>query len=52
MENLVHYTERDWKEIALKAQGKDAAKPDVSYQFSNGRKFETTDNSNHGIYED
>lgn len=51
-QQLVHFTNRSWKEIVQKAQGKDAAKPDVVYEFSNGRKFESTDATDHGIYED
>jgi hypothetical protein len=51
-EALVHFTQRSWKEIVQKAQGKDAAKPDVVYEFSNGRKFDSTDSNSNGIYED
>jgi hypothetical protein len=52
MTTEVHFTTRNWKEIVQKSLGKDAAKPDVVYEFSNGRRFESTDNTEHGIYED
>ena len=29
----------------------DHYKPDVAYEFSNGRKFESTDQTDSGIYE-
>ena len=48
--NLVRTTTRSWKELVLKAWGKDYNKPDVAYEFSHGRKFDSTDNTEHGFY--
>lgn len=48
--NAPRVVTRSWKEIVQKAQGKDAAKPDVVYRFSNGREFESTDKGETGIY--
>lgn len=38
------------KEMADRADGKDRNKPEVVYEFSNGRKFESTDATESGIY--
>ena len=40
----------EWKPLVVKAWGDSWLKPDVSYEFSNGRKFESSDNSTSGIY--
>lgn len=40
-----------WQELCQKAWGKDFKKPDPSYEFSNGRVFESTDRTDSGIYE-
>jgi hypothetical protein len=40
-EHLVKTRTLNWKELVLKKWGKDWAKPDPGYEFSNGRKFET-----------
>ncbi len=37
-------------ELAQKYWGKDWNKPEVVYEFSNGRKFESTDAADSGIY--
>jgi hypothetical protein len=39
-QQLVHTSTRTWKEIVQRAAGKDSNKPDIAYEFSNGRKFE------------
>lgn len=51
MKQLVHTSTRSWKDMVQKAAGKDWNKPDVVYEFSNGRKFESTDASGGGPYE-
>lgn len=43
-EQLVRTRQLSWKELVLKRWGKDWAKPDPAYEFSNGRKFETPKN--------
>lgn len=35
---------------AKKAWGTEFARPDVGYEFSNGRKFDSSDKSESGIY--
>jgi hypothetical protein len=40
-ENRVHTKNLNWRELVQKQWGKDYAKPDPGYEFSNGRKFET-----------
>lgn len=39
------------KDLVQKAAGKDYKKPETVYQFSNGRKFESTDDKPTGIYQ-
>ncbi len=39
------------RELVQKAWGKEWTKPETVYQFSNGRKFESTDDTDSGIYE-
>lgn len=46
----------NWRDLVLKAWGDDYYKPDTAYRFSsgklnNGREFQSTDNSDHGVYE-
>ena len=48
---LPTFSSRTMKELAQQAEGKDWNKPEVVYEFSNGRKFESTDNTDSGIYE-
>ncbi len=40
----------NYKDLVVKAHGKDWKKPETVYQFSNGRKFESTDQYETGIY--
>lgn len=40
----------NYKDLVVKAEGKDYKKPEPSYEFSNGRKFESTDATESGIY--
>lgn len=37
--NRVHSKVFDWKAEVLKREGKEWAKPEPAYEFSNGRKF-------------
>jgi hypothetical protein len=39
-EQLVRTRTLSWRELAMKAWGKDWTKPEVAYEFSGGRKFE------------
>ena len=39
------------RDLVQKAAGKDYKKPDPAYQFSNGRKFQSTDDKATGIYQ-
>lgn len=39
------------RELAMKAWGKEWNKPDVAYEFSKGRTFESTDLQRGGIYQ-
>lgn len=38
------------RDMVLKAWGKEWAKPEIVYEFSNNRKFESTDLTTSGIY--
>lgn len=46
---IFHVT--DLRSIVLKADP-DHEKPDIEYQFKNGRKFESNDRNGHGLYQD
>lgn len=48
-EQLVKTKTLNWKELVLKAWGKEWTKPEPSYEFSNGRKFDAPKNG--GPYE-
>ena len=50
LRQLVHTSTRSWADLVRKAWGKEYTKPDVVYEFSGGRKFESTD-ANGGPYE-
>lgn len=39
----------DWRAICNKID-KDMEKPEIVYEFSNGRKFESSDRSDSGVY--
>lgn len=41
----------DYAALVKRVQGEDANKPDVVYQFSNNREFNSTDATNSGIYQ-
>jgi hypothetical protein len=45
MNNLPRYRSFSFQALALKAQGKSAKEPDVSYYFSNGKKFVNQNNT-------
>lgn len=47
----VKVTSYSFADLVRKAEGDDANKPDVAYQFSNNRKFDSTDKTDSGIYE-
>ena len=40
----------DFKSLVVKAFGDQWLKPETAYEFSNGRKFESSDQSTSGIY--
>jgi len=42
---------RSWKVLVLKAFGPDYNRSDECYEFSNGRKFESSDRGDSGVYE-
>lgn len=42
--------EINWKGLVAKVDP-DLNKPEIAYEFSNGRKFESSDRSDTGIYE-
>jgi len=46
----VSYSERPWLEEVLRAD-KDHYKKDVVYEFTNDRKFESTDSTDEGVYD-
>jgi hypothetical protein len=41
----------NWGAEVKKALGAEYSRPDIAYEFSNGRKFNSTDQSDHGVYE-
>ena len=41
----------DWESLVSKAWGKEYIKPEVAYEFSNGRKFEDTTEQGGSFYE-
>lgn len=40
----------DWAAEVAKAWGTEYKQPEVVYEFSDGREFQSTDNANSGIY--
>lgn len=46
----VQTRELSWKELCQKSWGRDWNKPDTAYEFSGGRKFESTDSKQGGPY--
>lgn len=50
-EQRVKTRELSWKDLVQKAWGKDWNKNEVVYEFGE-RKFESTDKTSSGIYED
>lgn len=50
-EQQVRFRTLSWEEMVKRAWGKEWNKPDVVYEFSNNRKFESTDSQDTGIYE-
>ena len=41
----------DWAALVRKAWGPEYDQPDKAYEWSNGRKFDSTDGARGGIYE-
>lgn len=50
MANEVTTKEINWAAQVQKMWGKEYKKPEVVYQWSNGREFKSTDNAESGIY--
>ena len=49
--NPVTSTEISWRELAVRAWGSEWSAPDRgAYQFSNGREFDSTDQTTNGFY--
>lgn len=40
-----------WEALVRQREGEDYNKKEVVYEFSNGRKFESTDSTDSGIYD-
>ncbi len=47
---VVQFRTLSLAELARKAWGKEWNKPDVAYEFTGNRKFESTDSRESGIY--
>lgn len=45
------FLERSWKAIVLRQWGPEYNRSDDAYEFSNGRKFESSDRGDSGVYE-
>lgn len=41
----------DWRSLVNRLLGEEKRNDEVVYEFSNGRKFKTTDHTTSGIYE-
>ena len=41
----------DYAALVRKLEGKEWNKPDVAYEFSNGKETDSTDRTNSGLYE-
>ncbi len=48
--NPVKFRDYDLASLARKAWGEEWNKPDIGYEFSNGRKFDNTDRRGGGPY--
>ena len=48
--SVVTTTIKSWEQQVVKAWGPEYRKPDIAYEFSNGRKFDSTDQYSTGIY--
>lgn len=44
--------EISWLQLVQQAWGEKLNVPDTAYEFSNGRRFDSTDRTNGGIYEE
>lgn len=51
MANEVNHSEIDWLTLVQKSWGKEWKKPDIAYEWSNGRKFEDTTEQGGSFYE-
>jgi hypothetical protein len=47
----VTFSDTNYKSLVIKEWGKTWGQQETAYEFSNGRKFESTDNSDSGIYD-
>ena len=45
-------SKKSWLAEVLEYEEEDYYEPEDVYEFSNGRKFKSTDKSDHGFYED
>lgn len=46
----VTYRTISWEELVVREWGSEWGRPDVAYEFSNGRKADSTDQYKQGIY--
>lgn len=46
----VTYRTLSWRELAVREWGAEWGIPEVVYEFSNGRRFQSSDMSTHGFY--
>jgi hypothetical protein len=49
-DNKVQSRDIDYAALVRKQWGKEWTKPDIAYEMSNGRTFESTDATESGIY--
>jgi hypothetical protein len=51
IDTTVRTRDLSWEQLVRQREQEDYLKPDVVYEFSNGRKFQSTDHTDSGIYE-
>ena len=42
---------RSWKAIVLRKWGAEFSRSDTAYEFSNGKRYESSDRGDSGVYE-
>lgn len=47
----VTYRTLSWRELCVREWGAEWGRPDIAYEFSNGRKANATDQYGRGIYD-